>query len=115
MIYCRFSDCGYQSDVYAYEDVAGGFTVHIASYRYDRAIPEHDFSSVEAMNASNVRRKEVFGQAKRLPTGLPLAGATFHCGSLEMLLARLQELRAAGYRVPQHAIDLVVEEMNGDD
>ena len=96
MSYCRFSDCGYQSDVYAYEDVAGGFTVHLASYRYDRAIPEHDFSGVEAMNASNARRKEAFDQAKRLPIGLPHAGATFHCGSLEMLLARLQELRTTG-------------------
>lgn len=115
MIYCRLSDCGNESDVYTYGGGDRGYTVHIALYRYDRTIPEHDFSSVEAMNASNARRKEVFDQAKRSPIGLPHDGATFHCGSLEMMLARLQELRATGYRVPQHAIDLVVEEMNGSD
>lgn len=31
MSYCRFSSEDYQCDVYAYADVAGGYTIHVAA------------------------------------------------------------------------------------
>ncbi len=111
MSYCRWSDCGFQSDVYAYES-SDGFVVHMASSRYTVPIPEHDFSSPEAMNRANAERKEAFANTPRVPIGLPHDGDTFYCGSLEILLARLLHLREVGYRVPDHAIELVTEEMN---
>ena len=115
MSYCRWSDDGFQSDVYAYESNGGGFSVHVASKRYDRAFPEFDFSSVEAMREAQRAREIAYREARLLPIGLPEDGKTFHCGSREALLARLLNLREIGYRVPQHAIDAVVEEMNEED
>lgn len=111
MSYCRWSDCGFQSDVYAYESDAG-YMVSIAKSRYDRVIPEHDFSSAEAMNASNAARDATLRVAKLVPIGLPHDGTTFVHHDRAGLLARLRHLREIGYRVPQHAIDAVAEEIN---
>ena len=40
MSYCRFSSDDYGCDAYVYEDVSGGFTIHLAGRRYLGDVPK---------------------------------------------------------------------------
>ena len=109
MSYVRWSSDDFQSDVYCYEDVNGGFTTHIASNRvvFKSPLPpplpwppEGD-----AAWAAWWKRHEKVGRmvekANRVPIGLPHDGETFNDPTEEAMYARLRELAAMGYHVPE--------------
>ncbi len=85
MSYCR---CGKDSDVYVYEDIHGGFTCHVANYRY---VP--------------VGHSPPNTGIPQEPIGLPRDGDTFNVVTATDMIATLRNLRALGYKVPEEALD----------
>src|ERR1044071_191187 len=53
MSYCRFSSLNWSCDVYAYADVAGGYTIHVARSRRVGDIPADPFESFMSVDFKN--------------------------------------------------------------
>lgn len=113
MSYCRFSSDCWQSDVYAYEDVGGGFRIFVRTHRPGAVIPPLDHSSVAALNASLQVEREALARAGKVPIGLPADGQVYSEDNLADLLARLLSLQALGYHVPESALTEIRAEMEG--
>lgn len=122
MSYCRFSSDNWRSDVYAFEHVDAGFVVHVAGRRLVGECPEVDFAllynrvptpdaAIADFTAQHDRQMKWLETAERVAIGLPEDGATFCLPTLGDLLAKLIELRALGYHVPQSAIDDIVADL----
>lgn len=115
MAFCRFSD----SDLYAYEDVAGGYTLHVAGARWEpgSAVAEHRRKLVEWCNLPPETRgntpppmldwsamgKPPAGEAT--PINHPDAGKSWHGLTAQELLDTMLDLKAKGFNVPDYAID----------
>jgi len=114
MSYCRWSDDGCQCDVYAYADVYGGYTVHVAKNRRLKRVCDPDFSSVQALQRTlEQRRRELEDESNKiLPINGPFDGQTFTADTLEDLLSTMQHLRHAGYNVPDFALSCIQDEIN---
>lgn len=123
MSYCRWSSQDFSCDVYAYEHVAGGWTIHLAGNRVVGDIPpvpafppqgcsqdEVAAWAKEYATASAVRHSFLMG-AERVDIDLPHAGESFDCQSLEEFRAKMLELREIGYRFPDSVFDQIDEEM----
>lgn len=113
MSYCRWSSDNWKSDVYCYADVDGTWTTHVASRRRVGHIPEHpswgDPIDDEWMHQANAHHDAV-AASELVPIGLPHDGKTFKDGSPGACWATLVMLKAAGYHVPQYALDALYEE-----
>lgn len=83
MSYCRWSSMDYQCDLYIYDDVSGGLTVHVAAGRLAGTDPY------------------VFE-----PIGLSRDGETFYEATIELV----ESLLAEGYRAPADLLDTLREE-----
>lgn len=110
MSYCRWSCDDYQSDVYCYEHVYGGFVTHVANVRviYADPIPDpapFDDGHLDQWLDRHRKVSEMMAAAKRELIGLPFDGETFDDSTPGETADRLEWLRGLGYRVPQHAID----------
>ena len=121
MSYCRWSSNNWDCDLYCYGS-AQGFTTHVASNRIDGDIPKedwqllHDGKTEEFMVQHNAQMK-FLDTCTRSPIGLPFDGQSFDDPDEEAFLARLMQLREAGYRFPDYVIDSVreeIEELRGD-
>lgn len=115
MSYCRFSSDDYSSDVYCYEDVSGGFTIHVARNRpvLDVDLPPFVLFEEDRIDDWMARHKAVMAwveKAERKPIGLPYDGESFNDPTAGDTADRLQMLKDAGYNVPQYAIDQLREE-----
>ncbi|SRR5579883_547443 len=116
MSYCRFSSDDYQCDVYVYAHIAGYWTTHVASNRYafQEPLPSQVSWVPGACNDDWFKRHEKVSQmvrkAKLVNIGLAHDGQTFDDPTPEACADRLEQLRAAGYVVPQSAIDRLREE-----
>lgn len=115
MSYCRFSSDDFQCDVYVYESCEGGFMTHIAGTRYIFREPLPDpvpFAPPDLDRWLDRHRKvsEMVEAADRSPIDLPEAGTTVWDSTAEECAATLVRLREAGFRVPQYAIDALLEE-----
>lgn len=117
MSYCRFSsDNGHESDVYCYEHVYGGFMIHVARNRRvsDEPKPPSMYEaidkSVDEMMAAYHGMQAWLERAQIVPIGLPHDGEDYCEHTAEDAADRLEALRAAGYIVPQPAIDALREE-----
>jgi len=114
MSYCRWSCLNFECDVYAYEDVNGGWTTHVASYRLSFSIsPLPDILSVsteEYLKAYRKQRKDL-EQIQRVPIGLPYDGQTFNDDTLEDFRGRLLMLRKIGYRIPDYTFEMIDDEL----
>ena len=145
MSYCRWSSMNWMCDVYVYEDVAGGWTTHVASNRkLFPPIPDFPYGRfgwlggefdketrrvVYPTPAKRVLAKVVFtiavywhrlhmGMLHLIPSkniGLEHDGETFNDSSAAECADRLEYLRAMGYRVPQYAIKWLREEEPDND
>ncbi|MEE8473543.1 MAG: hypothetical protein V3S82_10290 [Dehalococcoidia bacterium] len=110
MSYCRWSSMAWKCDVYAYGDVSGGHTIHVAGNRHvhPNGIPDLpnilEVSTEEFLAAYKVQHKRL-DEAKLVPIGLPADGETYHEPTEEAMVERLQELAKMGYNVPE---DLLV-------
>lgn len=117
MSYCRFSSDDFQSDVYAYADVNGGYTVWLAARRLVgklTPLPELTKGNIEEyMRAVEVQRGELETMDKG-PVNLPYAGERINYVTLEDFLDGMLYLRKLGYHVPNEAIDRIREEMRSD-
>lgn len=114
MSYCRFSSDNWRSDIYVYEDVNGGWTTHVAGNRFVGNIPEEpDFIGLDPNDEGAVRKAlnqhkavmDFIQSAERQPIDHPLAGQSFNDPTPAACADRLESLRAAGFHIPQHAID----------
>jgi hypothetical protein len=113
--YCRWSSDDFQSDVYVYEDVSGGFTTHIAGNRVVFAEPLPPEIPYSKENSSVWMKRyavvsKMLEAAEHVAIDLPHAGETFSDPTPAACADRLEELRALGYVVPQYAIDALREE-----
>ena len=113
MSYCRFSSDDFQCDVYVYEDCAGGWTTHVAGRRhvFKEPLPaDVPLENKEAWVKRHARVMELIDSAELVDIGLQFDGETFNDPTPGECADRLEMLRAAGYNVPQYAIDQLRDE-----
>lgn len=126
MSYCRFSDDDFQCDVYVYDDVAGGTTIHVARSRvlFKEPLPEKLSFPVgaapdgQAMTAWFERHRKVQKMVESADfemIALEHAGESFYGMDHEDAANFLEKLAALGYRVPDYAISALREEGDGDE
>ena len=117
MSYCRFSDEDFHCDVYVYES-RDGYVTHVASRRHvlpDGLLPPPlpDDASAEEWIARHMRVMEIVSAAGMEEIDLPEAGDWFVHATPGGCADNLERLRAAGFRVPQYAIDALRAEAAG--
>ena len=124
MSYCRWSSDFGQCDVYVYADVSGGWTTHVAGRRFKREPPEslkdmpvtNGEEFIALHKAESAWRKTYENEDGFLPDSEyidlpePFAGDSFNHATPEECADHLEEIRSAGFNVPQYAIDLLREE-----
>jgi len=115
MSYCRFSSDDFQCDVYVYESCLGGWEIHVAGSRYVFQEPLPPViactdENAEAFMARIRKVSDMVDQAGQEDIGLPCDGESFNERSPAECANRLIYLRELGYRVPQQAIDALLEE-----
>lgn len=119
MSYCRWSSDDFRCDVYAYEDIHGGWTIHLAGNRFlgdippiiDVPHPEDGQEAADRWYASYKAQAAFLSTAKREPIGLPFAGQSFNLPTLDDFLEKLIELRGLGYNFPDYVLESVREEI----
>lgn len=117
MSYCRFSSMDWKCDVYCYEDVVTGFTIHLAGQRYPTDIPTttaNILTDPDAFMEQHTAQMVALKDCVMEPIGLPGAGETICVDSLDELKTTLLELRTTGYRFPDHVLHAIDEEMAED-
>lgn len=124
MSYCRFSTNAFRCDVYAYSDVAGGYTIHVAARK--RLVPE-DFPDPleEAMKGINDDPEGAMARYNTLNAEMnafplveltaPSAGQIFRRDDLESFHAKMLELRGEGLRFPDEVLEWIESEMRDQD
>ncbi len=115
MSYCRFSSDDFQCDVYVYESCMGGWQIHVAGSRYVFKEPLPPViawteENAEACMARIRKVRDMVDQAGQVAIGLSCDGESFNERSPTDCANRLIYLRDLGYRVPQRAIDALLEE-----
>lgn len=115
MSYCRWSTDDFQCDLYIYEDVYGGWTIHVAGNRvvYTEPLPEPIELTDSNFDDWWARRKivdEMVSRAEREPIGLPHDGARFNEPTAADAADRVRELRALGYKCPDDVEQALREE-----
>ncbi len=102
MSYCRWSSDDFRCDLYIYDDVRGGVTIHVAGRRHaidDSALPPP--VSVYDIDRWVARHEIVIGlihEAPLVDIGLPHDGEDFYGLTYEAAAAKVRELIACGYR-----------------
>ena len=112
MSYCRWSSDDFQCDVYVYESPEG-FVTHVASSRvvFSKPLPPPvDMRNVAEFLECQNKVMEMVDTADRKPIGLPHDGQDFLDATPGDAADTLKMLMAEGYRVPQYAIDALLEE-----
>lgn len=118
MSYCRFSSDDWLSDVYAYDHVDGGITIHVAGIRYvfDRSqLPPRVDPVVDGFDGYFRRYQTVSAlvrSAARERIGGPYDGHSWDGLSHEEALTVLNTLVEAGYHVPALAFEQLREELH---
>jgi len=115
MTLCRFSSYDWTCDVYVYEAVEGGYTVHVAAnrLRFERPVPPKvsvETDGVEAWIARQMEITRLVAESDRVRIGLPFDGVSLYGLSAEDASDQLCSLRELGYRVPQPVLDALAEE-----
>jgi hypothetical protein len=113
MSYCRWSSDDFQCDVYCYAS-SDGYITHVASRRYVFTEPlPPDIDLMVNPEGWTKRTQQVMAMLdpnSMKPIGLPSDGKTFTDPDAESAAQTLLRLLAEGYRVPQYAIDALLEE-----
>ncbi len=122
MSYCRFSTDQFQCDLYVYYSVGDFYAIHVANRRvvYHRPLPpDVPWPRPGATKAETRKwaRRYMKGQRDMAkigrhhkPIGGPFDGETFNEPTIDAAIARLESLRAAGYRFPDDVIAELREE-----
>ena len=118
MSYCRWSTDGFRCDLYCYEDVAGGYTTHVAENRLVNPPPEIAWPGQDADAKAWIEftrmyneaiQKAIKGQYEAI--ALPHAGERFNDPTLQEFKDRLLYLRGLGYRFPDEVLSEIDEEL----
>ena len=112
MAYCRWSSEDFGCDLYVYEDVMGGFTVHVAGNRVVGEVPrlgDLGGDPDEVMRSYRAQMDFLKG-AERKPIGLACDGQTFRLATGAEAAAKVRELVAMGYRCPEGVAEQLEEE-----
>lgn len=116
MSYCRWSTVlpdNYESDLYIYDHVGGYISVNIAGQRtrgIENAPRVHELTHkspedfIESLAARARWREQHADTLKPVPIDLPYAGETREFEDPVECIAFLQELKALGYRMPDHVL-----------
>ncbi len=114
MSYCRWSSDDYQCDIYCYES-EDGYVIHVAGNRWvpTEPLPPLIEGIAENFEAWYARHQTIMGmveKADRKPIGLACDGENFGFDTAGECAAKLVELKAMGYNVPDYAIRSLEEE-----
>lgn len=115
MSYCRWSSDDWQCDVYVFEHGDGGWTTHIAGNRviFSEPLPEpitgENWDSFKWLDRHE-RVMKMLDTAQRVDIDHPEAGQSYSDPTPQACANRLEELKAAGFQVPQYAIDMLRDE-----
>jgi len=114
MSYCRWSSDDHLCDVYVYEG-SHGWQTHVATNRpiFADPLPPAVVLADDNFDAWCARKRvvdQMLLSAERVLIDLPHDGADFTDDTPQECADTLLTLRAAGYNVPQYAIDSLREE-----
>ena len=132
MSYCRWSSDGYQCDLYAYADVAGCWTIHVAQRRHKDTGPimsdylrldessegELTWNKASFKDFSRATKKWLRRQKKRkdknrfIDIGLAHDGETIQCGTLGAFYDKMNELIHLGYKCDIGVLTIISDEIN---
>lgn len=123
MAYCRWSTDLGRCDIYAYADVAGGFTVRVAAQR--RSIPADWFDPFKDVLDGKIHAAEwadranaMYREISYLPLNdidAPSAGKSFNVATLGDLKELLLSLRDEGLRFPDSVLAEIDDEMHANE
>jgi hypothetical protein len=115
MSYCRWSSDDFQCDIYLYEDVDGGWTLHTAGNRpvwpeglLPPPAPDND---IHAWMVRNSKVMDLLENIPRVKINGPHDSKTFRCGTIGKVRELLLDLRANGYRFPNYVLETVQDEI----
>lgn len=119
MAYCRWSTDLGRCDIYAYADVAGGYTVLVATRK--RAVPDDWIDPFRDVLAGRIsaaewadRANAMYRELSYLPLcdiDAPSAGKSFNVATLGDLKELLLSLRDEGLRFPDSVLAEIDDEM----
>ena len=117
MSYCRWSSDNYKSDFYVYEDVSGGWTIHMAARRVVGDVPPlewpkdpTDKAQQDAFMRSYRAQSEFFDTATREDIGLPHDGESYGFATAGECADKCEELAALGYHLPAGVVEALRQE-----
>lgn len=122
MSYCRWSSDSYRCDLYCYEDVDGGFTIHIAATRC--LVPDGVGDGIDDLRSGmtddeirewSARYQGFLRDLERyewVEIDLPHAGESFNEPDLVSFRDRLVYLRNLGYQFPDHVFEMIDEDLS---
>lgn len=123
MVYARWSDDCFQSDVYVYLNNADEYVIHVAAKRAVSAeprpappatpwSPENAGEWAQAVVDYNAACARWVEGAEHVAIGLPCDGQAFYFARDDALSCaeKLHELREMGYYVPDGTIEAILEE-----
>lgn len=113
MSYCRWSTDDHMCDLYVYDSVSGGISIHVAGNRliYKEPLPEPvSYLDIDSFIARHAKINQMIGEADRVNIDLPYAGESMDGLSNDEAIELLIELRHLGYRFPEHVIGMIQEE-----
>lgn len=118
MSYCRWSTDNFECDIYAYEDVNGGYTLHVASSRFASKIPDASLSLKDIGKPGWLEqhkgRQAVIDASPLVAIGGEYDGLTFNEPDLDSFRSRLLQLREAGYAFPDYVLEVIEEEIKDE-
>lgn len=123
MSYCRWSCMKYMSDLYCYEDVAGGWTTRVASRRNVRAPNAPDPLGEEGLALLKAKEHDKWSALNKAYQAelddIPMedidnvhAGRSYNDPTLEEFLERVRTLRLSGLNVPDWVEPQIIEEIS---
>lgn len=117
MSYCRFSCNDYQCDLYVYQNVYGGYSVHVAANRavFKTKLPKPvpfgpDKKSIEVWMKRHNKVMNMRDRAKLVNIKHPDAGKTFMFHTATEAAEKIRWLMNEGFRVPDHVIPALLED-----
>lgn len=124
MSYCRWSSENGYCDVYVYESVYGGWVTHVASLRRPPGRPvgymEETYRQISAGGSTDHEAAKKRGDEQRAwdethplePIGIDGFEESYCHDSPGECADNLEAMKAAGFMVPQYAIDALREEQD---
>lgn len=119
MSYCRFSTDDFQCDIYCYESDFG-YQIYVAGLRYvfDEPLPPKvELTPDVDIQAWMAREQKVSAmmdkariEGRHVPIGLPYDSRSFCVATAGEAAAKLQELKALGYNVPDGVVECLLDE-----